>query len=149
MKRSAIVVCLLFVASVSRASALGSFTKWLGDRPINIGAMTTLDGKTKGIGYTDLLQYGQKGLALGENSAKPYIDFGLGARLDRGLLVLFMIHPVNLFGRWYEGVSWKDRLKVTPLPDVVIGPTINVPLGDWSRWKGSENIGIAYAYRFE
>ena len=155
MLMSLMLVTVLAPIGYAQDGALKSFTTWLGERPLHVGAMIDLDMNVSPIAYTDLIQWGDKGLATREKGAESYIDLGLGARVSNngshtGILVPIMFHPVTLSKKLYSRMPARERIKMTDLPDIAVGPTLNLPIPgiNWDGWVASENIGFSFAWSF-
>ena len=123
---------------------------WLGKLDLRAGTRLDLSGDFHGVVYARGVSLGQRGFNW-DPGAKPYLDFNLGGDFARGdkaqLLVLMMIHPVHTTDAVIRRLPFRDRVKLAALPDIEIGPALNLPApGRVWTWRSALGLVVALGF---
>ena len=151
--RKIIVLSLMLLGVSVQAQGFDDVTKWIKSRSISGGTMLDLNLEIKGIVYTDGLKFGSKGYSYDREGSKLYFELSPGVLLSDerpSLLLLAMFHPVNITEVVYSKWKYRTRVKLMNLPDIAIGPSINLPIPGINQqgWTWKENVGVAFAVKF-
>ena len=155
------LLAILFIAAPAHAQndSMAQIGEWIKSLSFGAGVAAfpnASEPRTEAIAYWRGPQYGQKGLSLipdkAKPEAKPYIDFNLGGRWKKGEPVkafpMVLFHPGNLMEPLGKKISSRWRLPVFP-ENFVAGPTVRIPLpGDPEPWTPRTGIRFIVGWEF-
>lgn len=123
---------------------------WFGKLDLKAGTRLDLNGDFHGVVYARGMSLGQTGLSW-DPLAKSYVDFNLGGDFQDkekpALLVATMFHPVSVSEAIVRRLPFRDRLRLERLPDIEIGPALNLPSpGRVWTWKSAFGIVAALGF---
>jgi len=160
-----VLLIVMFLAAQVQANPIQDLSKWVGKQDVRSGAMMDMAGRTWGASYLAPVSYGTKGWRHKSKGSKPYLDAIIGAaykpKTKSKALIGFLTHPLNI-GSWVlsklpkGGKLARDRFKITPLPNLAIGPTFalgekevkQIFNGRIKDLRGSDIVSYTIAYKF-